>query len=228
MNEESLEFLNGAYPYFKMLEKTNLTFQELVVENTRNSPYQNEQLLYTIVTELIRLYPVKIPTNENGDIDYSKVRLNNSDGILLLKDHIPFLQDDYKKIITNKNYIDALQVLLIIRNKYTHEPHNMRFACSVGGENSYSIGMYYKDELFTTSTTIIINIIFELNVIFKKIKKLYVETADSLDKKYKEYPCYKTISKMRITEHNNNYTRLPWDYLAFDKDVLWEGKTNEN
>ena len=63
MDEQTREFLNSLYPYFKMLEKINLTFQELVAENTKNSPYQNEQLLYTIVTELIRLYPVKIPTN---------------------------------------------------------------------------------------------------------------------------------------------------------------------
>lgn len=218
MDEQTQVFLNGVYPYFKMLEKINLTFQELVAENTKNSSYQNEQLLYTIVTELIRLYPVKIRKDENGNIEYSKVKFSN-DGILLLKQYIPFLEQDYKKIISNKNCIDALQVLLLIRNKYTHEPHNMSFACSVGGENSYSIGMYYKDELLTTSTTIIINIIFELNVIFEKIKTLYIEMVNSYDGKYKEYPCYKTISEMRIEEYNKNYIRLPWDYVAFNKEI---------
>lgn len=219
MDEQTRKFLNSLYPYFKMLEKINLTFQELVAENTKNSPYQNEQLLYTIVTELIRLYPVKIPKNENGDINYSKVNLYDNDGILLLKDHIPFLEHDYNKIIANKNCIDALQVLLLIRNKYTHEPHNMSFAYSVGGENSYSIGMYYKDDLLTTSTIIIINIIFELNLIFEKIQSLYIEMVDSLDEKYKEYPCYKTINEMRIKEYNKNYIRLPWDYVAFNKEI---------
>ncbi len=221
MDEQTREFLNNLYPYFKMLEKINLTFQKLVAENTKNSPYQNEQLLYTLVTELIRIYPVKIPKTANGNVDYPKVHIKK-DGVLLLKQYIPFLEEDYKKIIANKNCIDALQVLLLIRNKYTHEPHNMSFACSVGGENSYSIGMYYKDELLTTSTTVLINIIFELNIIFQKIKKLYMETVDLFDENYKEYPCYKTISEMTIIEYNKNYTRLPWDYPFFDKDINTE------
>ena len=218
MDEQKRKFLNGMYPYFKMIEKINLTFQKLVAENMKNSPYQNEQLLYIIVTELMRVYPVKIPKTKDGNIDYEKVYIKD-DGILLLKQYISFLEEDFKKIIANKNCIDALQVLLLIRNKYTHEPHNMSFACSVGGENSYSIGMYYKDELFTTSTTIIINIIFELNLIFEKIKTLFIKTVDSLDEKYKEYPCYKTIIEMKCAEHNKEYTRLPWDYLTFDKEI---------
>lgn len=218
MDEQTLNFLNGVYPYFKMLEKTNLTFQELIDENTKNSPYQNEQLLYTIVTELIRVYPVKIPKTEDGNVDYQKVYIKN-DGILLLKQYIPFLKEDYKKIIANKSCIDALQVLLLIRNKYTHEPHNMQFSYSVGDENSCSIGMYYKDKLLTTSTTTLTNIIFELNIIFEKIKKLYIETVDSLDEKYKEYPCYKTISEMTLTEYNGNYTRLPWSRAVFNEEI---------
>ena len=82
----------------------------------------------------------------------------------------------------------------------------MSFAYSVGGKNSYSIGMYYKDKLLTTSTITLTNIIFELNIIFEKIKKCYVEIVNSFGEKYKEYPCYKSIREMRITEYNKRYT----------------------
>ena len=52
--------------------------------------------------------------------------------------------------------------------------------------------------------------------------------ANSLDEKYKDSPCYKTICEMRITEYNKNYNRLPWDYIVFNEEIDLENLLNEN
>ena len=147
MDKEYRLFLEGVYPYFIILENLNVELQQLIRQNTENQPHENQELFYKICSDLIRLYPIKFAKNSDGSRAIEKAYIDKTAGILLLSKYIPFLQDEFNRLLKEENCIVALSEILTIRNKYVHEPHNMRFSYYVGGATSCTIGMYYKDEL---------------------------------------------------------------------------------
>lgn len=218
MEKESREFLEGVYPYFVILENLNINLQQLIRENTKNQPHENQELFYKICSDLIRLYPVKIPKDSDKNWLYSKARVDNRTGILLLSNYIPFLQDEYNRLLNEDKCVVALSEILTIRNKYVHEPHNMHFSYYIGGITSCTVGMYYKEELLSVSTIWLTNIICELNLIFEKIKDLYMDAISKCHDKYKEYPCYLKIYNCHLSKYNKSYAKLPWCYITIDDE----------
>lgn len=215
MDRNTREFLDGVYPYFKMLNDINIKFNQLVKHSIENEPYVNEELFYQISTDLVRVLPIKKMKTEEGR---QNLEIDVSTGILLLKRYIPFLLDDYNKILSDAKCQEILVQISKIRNKYVHEPHNMKFSYMVGGSSSCSMGMYYKKNLWSISTIRMTNIICDLNLIFVKIQKMYVDKVADYGDKYIDYPCYKLISSYNFKQYNDEYIRLPWNYI----DVLDE------
>lgn len=206
MDKETRAFLDGVYPYFKILEGANKKLRDLLDNSYDKAPHENEELFYQIASDIIRLYP------------YSKKEKNikNGCGILLLKQHISFIVDDYQKLLENSKLVSALNTILEVRNKYEHEPHNISFASSLSSSNSCSMRVQYKDRYLSLSTTWMTNIIYDLNTIFEKIKDLYMQTMDNCDAKYREYPCYKTICNIDFKKYNQNYKYEPWYSVMID------------
>lgn len=226
MEEDKREFLEGVYPYFKILEKLNCNLQELISTNVNNEPYKNEELFYLIASDLIRLFPVKVPWKE-GERDYANANIDEKCGILLLNKHIPFLKAEYKKILNDGECKKAFAMILIIRNKYIHEPHNIHHVLMVGSNTSCSMSVNYKDELLPISTIWLTNIVYELNLVFEKIKQEYINQISTCDEKYKSYPCYKNICSIDLMAYNKKYTRMPWGYinvLSENVEYDWEWK----
>ena len=82
-----------------------------------------EELFYQISSDLIRLFPVKIPTKkvtiDNVEIelkDYENAKVKQDASILLLKQHIPFLTDKYNMLLTNICFVKAMDVILRVED----------------------------------------------------------------------------------------------------------------
>lgn len=200
MNYTEIEFLNSLCPYFRMLNKINLLLLKSMNENIKLEPYQNEDIFYELVSELMRLLPYKF--------DNEQIVLQN-DGIVQLKGRLDFIEDDYNKILKKENYFNIFKNVWRIRNKFIHEPHNINFISSVGSNTSYSMSLYYKNELLSIGTIELTGIVYKLNVIFEKIKLIFVETVEKCGENYKEYPYYKTMLSYNFKEYNKNYIIIP-------------------
>ena len=89
MDEKTREFLEGVYPYFRILESANKKLVYLIDNSFNNLPHENEEFFYQITSDVIRLYP------------YSrrKKEIKCDSGILLLRQHMPFIKEDYQKLL---------------------------------------------------------------------------------------------------------------------------------
>lgn len=208
MDEETRGLLNGIFVYAEILNHTNRMFQELISQNTEKQLNENERLFYEISSEVLRLIPIKKPRGEKGVL-----MLDTSSGVMLLKDKIPFLLEEYNRIVQNEKYAKILLDMSKIRNKFIHEPHNIQAGFYVGGKTSCSMGLSYKDELCTISTITITYIIYELNLVFEKLKELFLKKADECGDRYKEYPCYQAMCTYNFKKYNDDYPMLPLCYL---------------
>jgi len=217
MEQETRAFLNSLYPYFKILEKVNNDYCDLTSNNGSREMHENAELMYTLITNIVRLLPVRIPYKKSWLTDYKEMTLQN-DGILLLADHIDFLAEEYKKIIEHEKCKFVLSRAVFIRNKYTHAPHTVHFSFSVGGQRSFAGGVYYEDTLLSVSTIWLSNIVCDLNIVFDRIRELFISTVDALDPKYKEHPYYQKISTYHFGELNRRYGNMPWDWIETDPD----------
>ena len=54
----------------------------------------------------------------------------------------------------------------------------------------------------------------------KRLKAWYKKKIEDCDTKYKEYPCYKTISELDLTLYNQNYNYVPWINLFLDDEKI--------
>ncbi len=160
------------------------------------------KLFYVLVTEILRIIPYSY--NRNKDIFYLK-----SDGILLLKNRISYIVEDYKNVLGKKSIKQSLINIYCVRNKFIHEPHNLSFSFSVGGQNSYSLGIYYKEELQELSTLDLQLVVRELNFIYEKIRLEFISIVRCHDRLYRMYPIYKKILLYRFNKYNEIITILP-------------------
>lgn len=204
MDETTRALLDGIFIYAEILNNTNMKFKELVEENTEKQLYENEQLFYEIISEIIRLFPLK---KERGGTEI--IGVDSNAGILLLETDIPFLLEDYKRIIDNNTYKKIMSDLSFVRNKFVHEPHNMRVGFYVGGKASCSMGIYYKNELCSISTIKISYIIYELNEVFEKLKIFWRDKVNNCGEEYKEYPCYEAMLRYNFRKYNMEYPIFP-------------------
>ena len=212
MDEQVKDLLHAIYVYSKMLDNINIKFQELIDSNIEKEMKENEQLFYEIISDILRVFPVKKARSEIQGLDMKS-------GILLLTDEIAFLEEDYKKIIDNGQYKKILCELVDVRNKFIHEPHNIHAAFSVGGKTSCSMGLYYKETLCSVSTIKISYIVYELNKVFKRLKEFFLDKVHQFDEKYKEYPCYENIKKFDFEGYNKKYLMMPF-WMLTDEEGL--------
>ena len=214
-----LNLVQDVYPYFKILKTINDNLTLLINNNVESLPYVNEELFYQISSDLIRLLPYKIPRERQSNTPiYDRAYIDDTCGIALLKSDLPMLNNDYELIIKNKKCLEVLEIVRIIRNKYIHEPHNVQFAFSVGGKTSCSMGLSYKDKLYSVSTIWLTNIVCELNTVFQKIKTFCIQEMSILGDKYDEYYCYQFVREIALEEYNRKYNRMPWEYIIINEE----------
>ena len=217
--EQAKTLVESTYPYFKIMETINGNLLKLIQTNTNCLPYENEELFYQIAADLVRILPYKIPW-KNGMPDFENAYIDDKSGIVLLKSIIPFLYDEYQKIISNSKCLKALHSIQIVRNKYVHEPHNISFGFSVGGKTSCSMGLLYKNKTYSISTIWLTNIVHDLNQIFIKLRSICIQKMKACNPKFQEYPCFQFIDKLELDVYCKQFNRLPWEYIKIDSDYI--------
>lgn len=197
MDTETKEYLSNLFTYMEIMDSINKKLNKLIKNNIKNFPEKNMSLFYDLVSEIMRIMPYSY--NEKKDILHLK-----DDGILLLKNKLSYIEQDYKTILEKKSLKKSLINIYNVRNKFTHEPHNLSFGFSVGGQTSYSIGIKYKDELQELSTIDLQVIVKELNLIYEKIKQEFICIVKNYDKEYRKYPIYKKTLLYKFNNYNKN------------------------
>lgn len=205
MDEDTRIFLEGVYPYFRILEKINEGFLRLIKENIDNEPCERLDILYVILSDLMRVFPIRC--TYNSETKQKEYEVDIDSGILLLREYIPFILESYNEILLEAGSFELFNTIAKVRNKYTHEPHNIRFKFSLGSVKDYSVTVVYKGEVLTISTYQLIKIIIKLNSIFEDIKKLYLQKIETCDSKYKEYPCYQYIFNFTLSRFTEEYSK---------------------
>lgn len=193
MTENDREWFNGCSVYFRILNKINELLLKIISDNMELQPEENEEYFYEMANQLLRLLPYTVDTKNN-------VAKLLDDGILLLKKYFVDIKQDYENII-NK-YSDILIKIIKIRNKFIHEPHNIKWAYTVGGKTSCSIGLYYKNDLQTISTIELTEIVISLNNAYKKILKQFKDKVDELEEEQKNHPYIENVLKFDFDYYN--------------------------
>lgn len=214
MDVTTKELLNGIAVYAKILDNINLKFHALIEENPEKQFHENEQLFYEIISELMRVFPVK---KKKGS---EEIGLDSGSGILLLQAEVDFLFEDYQRILNNEINKLILQDMSMVRNKFIHEPHNISASFYVGGKTSCSMGLYYKDILCSVSTLKMTHIIYELNKVFDKLKTFFIEKVHECGEKYKEHPCYIAMMNYDFKKYNVDYPMIPeWMLVEQEREL---------
>lgn len=186
MNEEECILLKNLYIYFKLLVGINekLLDMKIYISKYQGDPYYMSEEIFLMSSDLLRLLPLKKHKKEN------KILLDRNSGILLLKDSLDldFIENDFSKIL-NDNY-EFLSNLKNIRNKYEHEPHNIKWCMTIGNEKDYKISFKYKyfnqfdlkgENTYTINIFEIEKIVISLNLTFIKLKNIVIKMTNSFE-----------------------------------------------
>ena len=207
--------INGIGVYFWILENINNKLIELIKFN-ENKPEIIGDLFFYLAIELNRIIQYKYDKVKN---DYV---LETKGGILKLKKSFRFLVKDYIELF--KKYKSDLITVKKIRNKFQHEPHNIRWKAYVGNNKSKDItfaneeyyikqvnGVLSKNEQrkieegrieleWDINTEQLINLIVELNEIFIKIQKQINNKSKEI-KDMNDHPYIRRMIDMNLQEY---------------------------
>ncbi len=245
MNNNNEIFIKNIGVYFYLLKNINETI--LNMPNI-NEYYLMENKVFYLCVEFNRLFPTKLKSkklkinkkdfamlktkkmNNNLKTNFLLLKgsiatrdkfltLREGDGILLLKDKIPNIdiENEFKTIL--KKHKKIIIEMKEIRNKFQHEPHNIRWksqTAKVVKNDLTVLNFKYSKVLKSKADTddkIIdktlqfkksefINLLIEINNIFIKLKKEFI--IISKDLKLSEKPHYKEIVQIDLEKYNKN------------------------
>lgn len=196
------DFLEKVFVYYKILDNVNIYLNKIIDCNYNGNPYQVEEWFFILTTELMRLFPFKI------DKKLEKVEMSLDDGIMLLKKEIPFILEKFNKICSHPYNEDILKNIIIIRNKYTHEPHNIKYRYSTGSNTSCFMGLYYKTNKLNIDTISIGSIVKYINKVFSQIDTIVLNYFNEKEE-LKTYLIYEEFLKMIDNRGKYHYAILP-------------------
>ena len=173
---EDAKWVNHIGVYIFILNDVNKKLVELI--KYANNDIENiEPYFFDIAVNLNRLIPMR-----------SKELIN--DGILKLKKYFDFLDQDYKNLF--KNYKEELIKINVVRNKFEHCPHQIKWKSYIGNNIEKTIIFNNEEYLmdiiegnhdklknrkdnkefleWEIKTNNLINIVIEINKIYLKIQ----------------------------------------------------------
>ena len=207
---EDSKWVNYIGVYFFILEDVNEKLLELI--RYSNNDIENIELyFFDIAVNLNRLIPMK-----------SKKLIN--DGILKLKKHFDFLDQDYKNLF--KNYKEELIKINDVRNKFEHCPHQIKWKTYIGNNREKTIVFNNEEYLmdiiegnqdklkyrknkkefleWKIETNNFINIIVEINKIYLKIQN-QLRTFTSGNTEMINHPYIKRLLNIKFYINANDF-----------------------
>ena len=200
MKEEDKIWFNGVYPYFRMQKEINNLL--ILLKKFNTDMEEQEDNFLKLTTELLRILPFKIDVDKKDNSIITGIHLLMNDGILLLNNYFPYLKNDYNNII-NTYFIDLVQIIKI-RNKYIHEPHNIKCTMFLCGGNNDKAGFKYKEEYYELNTDSLIKIIKEINIVFNKIKEKFRNKVDELSDEEQSHPYIQNVFNYYFENYNKD------------------------
>lgn len=199
MNEEDKIWFSGVYSYFRMQKEIN----NLLILLKKFNPNMEEQEdnFLRLTTELLRILPFKLEVDKKDNSIITGIYLLVNDGILLLSKEFSFLENDYNNII-NTYFVDLVQIIKV-RNKYIHEPHNIKCTMFLCGGKNAKAGFKYKEEYYELNTDSLIKIIKEINCVFRKIQTKFEDVVERLNEKDKNHPYIENMKNNYFLDYNN-------------------------
>lgn len=201
MNQKDKIWVNGIYPYFRILKRINNLLVLLIKENYNME--QQEDVFLELTSELLRILPFKLEQNKETIIG---IKLLNKSGILLLEKYFKDLNNDYVQII-NDNFVSLVQIIKI-RNKYIHEPHNIKCICFICGGKSTRAGFKYKNENLDLNTDSLVKIIREINCVFYKIQIKFEKYINNLDEDEQNHPYILNMKNNYLLDYNKKLSYI--------------------
>lgn len=186
----NIEIANSMIGYLETLYYLNQKIIKMCGTDAIDKHEYNHKAILDIIQDIPRLIPyIKV---RNKD----KYILVNSDGLLEYSSELPFLKNEYQKILDNN--LNFLKKVKKIRNNYEHKMQGIKHKSSGSGSlNLFDFTFEIKEKDKYTQIEIksgeFIKLIKQLNILFsiivKEINKFAYEEG-KLDSIYYRRICY--------------------------------------
>lgn len=193
----TIEVANALYRYFKGLYELNQNIIILCgIDVIDNSSIQYEEQLENVIHLVPKLVPYKYDKKNHI------YRLENGDGLLEFENEIPFIKACYEDIL--KNHGIFLSNIKAIRNKLEHKMHGATvMASSSGSVCLFEIIYNVNGQRIKITAGELIAFVKELNFVFSKIQRLFIEFSCKENKT--DYPYYRRLTKFSFQDFSKIY-----------------------
>ena len=187
---------NALLGYFETLYDLNRNLIMCCGLDVIDNSGQYEKPINEIIQNIPRLIPY---TYNKGSQKYEIQR----EGLLEFADAIPFLEQDYKELLSN-NYA-FLSDIKKIRNKLEHNMHGARItgSGSSGGLSLFDVTYKVGEDELTLRGEQFVACIKQLNVLFSKIQQLVLDYAKANGKL--DYAYYRRLLRYAFSDFNPIY-----------------------
>lgn len=187
---------NALLGYFETLYDLNRNLIMCCGLDVIDNSGQYEKPINEIIQNIPRLIPY---TYNKGSKKYEIQR----EGLLEFADAIPFLEQDYKELLSN-NYA-FLSDIKKIRNKLEHNMHGARITASgsCGGLGLFDVTYKVGEEELTLHGEQFVKCIKQLNTTFSKIQQIVGKYA--FESKKNHYVYYRRLTRYIFSSFNPIY-----------------------
>lgn len=187
---------NALFRYFETLYGLNQNLIILCGINIFDNRGQLERYIEKVIMDIPRLVPYVY------DRKTSSYRLEPKDGLLEYSDEIPFLWEDYERIL--ENHKEFLEKSKKVRNKLEHKMHGAdAVATSSSTFSLFSITYEVAEEEIELEAKEFISFMKDINVMFDKIQTLLNRFATEIE--MCDHPYYCRMARYRFLDFNQIY-----------------------
>lgn len=185
---------NSLGIYIETIYNTNIYLIKLAGINYYNID-AGRKIVLDLIHNLCKLIPYHYDRNNK------KMKLSNNDGLLEFNASMPYLLQDYERILLN-NY-DVLVKVKKIRNKLEHKMHSIKLGGNVGGSGFFTYIIDIENNCVSINSNELIKLISELNIFFEKMVEDLNVYAEKF--KFKDHPYYARINRFKLSDFNLIY-----------------------
>lgn len=192
----NIEIINALFNYLKTLYELNQKLIKLCGIDIIVRLEDGQTEIIDIIQNVPRLVPY------SKDKANNKLYLDDNDGLLEFKNELAYLKSDYLKIL-NDHY-DTLEKVKLIRNKYEHKIHKIKFTSANSGSSDY-FGFLFSigNEDIRLQSAELISLVKDLNILFSKIIDNIKQFAN--DEEKSNHPYYMRIFRFDFSNFNKIY-----------------------
>lgn len=187
---------NALYRYFETLYSLNQNLIILCGVDIFDNKGQLEKYIEEVIMDIPRLVPYVF------DRKTSSYRLEPKDGLLEFSEEIPFLQEDYERILQiHKEFLEKSKK---VRNKLEHKMHGAYAVASSSSSFSlFSITYEVSEEEIDLEAQELISFVKDINVMFDKIQTLLDRFATEIE--MRDHPYYYRMVRYSFLDFNKIY-----------------------